>query len=369
VIKSYKTQHFHQGFSLVEVLMALAIFGLAMIGLLSLQRDSTQVSRTLYSTTTLQEEMRNAAAIITDEVQRALYVFPPCGIDSLAANTFTVQACPTTAFPTWYDPTNLNITFSRFTLGTSGVTIQRPDNSSTTWEVGVASAPILAMIVSPRNPGTGSCLASNATEKARSCYQFVAYYPVRRTAVTGTGSIERLDADPDNNNQWVLMEYRENLDDNIAAKTVTVTGVGNVIVPAIRWDEVGCTSTGYSCALGSLPTPDPDGAAQKRDTALPALTKSGAADSFALASFVSRMYDTRTQVNGNGGASAQILMVGLRPTTGFQIEYPAASIDGRGATEVRIRMQAQLFRGGVEYVVPRNDPLEIYASPRNLPPN
>ncbi|MFN3265936.1 MAG: type II secretion system protein J [Deinococcales bacterium] len=364
------TVKLRQGFSLLEVLIALGIFGAVLLGVLSLQRDATQVSRSLFSNTTLQEEMRNAAAIITDEVQRALYVFPPCGVKSLGTNEFTIQACPDSAFPPSYDPAGLNVTFSKFTLGASGATKQRPDNKTTTWEVGVSSAPFLAMIVAPRRPGTGACNASNALEKSRSCYQFVAYYPVLRSAVTGTGSIEALDADPANDNQWVLMEYRENLDDNIAAKTVAVTGVGNVLVPAVRWDEVGCTSPGYTCVLGAggHPTPDPDSAFQKKDAALPALTKTGG-DSFALASFVSRMYDTRTRVNGNGGASAQILMIGLRPITGFQLEYPAAAIDGRGVTEVRIRMQAQLFRGGTEYLVPRNAPLEIYASPRNLPPN
>ncbi len=357
-----------KGFTMVEVMISLGVFSLVMIGALTLQRDSTQISRTLVSTTSLQEEMRNASAIITDEVQRALYVFPPCGIKDSNTNTFTLQTCPTTAFPAWYSPTNTNIsfTFSRFTLGASGVTKERPDNSSTTWEVGLSTAPMLAMIVAPRRPGEGAC--KTTVEKAISCYQFVAYYPVKRSAVTAVGSTDKLDSDPDNNNQWVLMEYRENLDDIIPSKSNTVTGVSPFTTPTVRWDEVGCDSPLYSCDLGSPPRPDPDSTAQKLNTALPALQRSGA-DAVTIASFVSRMYDTRTEIDGNGGASANILMVGIRPQTGFSLEYPAASIDSRGATEVRIRLQAQIFRGGTEFRVPRDNPLEIYASPRNLPPS
>ncbi|MEY4529318.1 MAG: hypothetical protein RLZZ156_39 [Deinococcota bacterium] len=360
-----------KGFTMVEVMISLGVFSLVMIGALTLQRDSTQISRTLVSTTSLQEEMRNAAAIITDEVQRALYVFPPCGIKDSSANTFTLQTCPTSAFPTWYSTTatNISFTFSRFTLGASGVTKQRPDNSSTTWDVGLATAPMLAMIVAPRRPGQGACDGTGGSaEKAISCYQFVAYYPVRRSAVTATGSADKLDSDSDNNNQWVLMEYRENLDDIIPSRSNTVTGISPFTTPTVRWDEVGCDSPLYSCELGSPPRPDPDSTAQKLNSALPALSRSGA-DAVTIASFVSRMYDTRTQINGNGGASANILMVGILPGTGFALEYPAASIDSRGATEVRIRLQAQIFRGGTEFRVPRDKPLEIYASPRNLPPS
>lgn len=361
-----------KGFTLVEVLVSLTIFSVVMISALGLQQNSTKISTILVSTSTMTEDLRNAAAIITDEVQRALYVFPPCGVKS--GSTFTPQICSTTAFPTWYssNPSDVNYTFSSFTLGASGSTRERPDNASTTWQVGLASAPMLAMIVGPRRPGTGSC--NVAADKAANCYQFVAYYPVKRSAVTNTTSTstEKFDLDPANNNQWVLMEYRENLDEVIASRVLTVSGQ-TITAPEVRWDQVGCELS-LPCAYGRTPTPDPglDITTQKLPTALPALPRTGA-DSLVAASFVSRMFDTRAVINGTSGTggaiSGNILMDGILPTTGFQIEYPAASLDTRGATEVRLRIQAQTFRAGTEFRVPLNAPIEVYASPRNLPPS
>ncbi len=374
-----------QGFTLVEMLAAMAVFSLVMLGALNLQQNSSQVSRVIVNTNQMQEELRNAAAIITDEVQRALYVFPPCGVytsTGVYTTTFAAATCPTSAFPSGYVINKLNVTFSSFTLAASGSTTQRPDTSSRTWEVGQTSAPILAMIVAPRRPASstvsGACNASTSEEKSRSCYQFVAYYPVLRSNVTRASvsdtSTDKLDIDSENTNRWVLMEFRENLDDIIAASSVNITGIGVVNIPAVRWDQVGCNSVGYDCSvasggIGAVPTPDPTPSIQTRDFAIPALER-GTTDSRILASFVSRMYQTRSAVGaGANPGQANILMVGIRPITGFQIEYPLGSVDARGATEVRIRMQSQVFRNGKEFRVPNNDVLEVYASPRNLPPS
>jgi hypothetical protein len=51
---------------------------------------------------------------------------------------------------------------------------------------------------------------------------------------------------------------------------------------------------------------------------------------------------------------------------GFRTYFPQTSIDERGVTEVRIQLQAGIASGTEVTLFPKT-PLEIFASPRNLP--
>ncbi len=377
-----------QGFTLIELLISLTVFSILMIGVLAMQRDATQISRSVINQTAIQDDLRNAAAIISDEVQRAIYVFPPCGRYSSGA-TPTLVACGA-AFATGYVPNVMNVNFSAFTFSATGSITARPNATGTsvadrTWEVrdldANRAAPILAMIVAPRRPNNNECdrggsSSEIATSKAQGCYQFVAYFPIRRSQVTGTATTytaEQLEPDPENNNQWVLMEYRKNLDSNILATSVTAAG-SPVSVPAVRWDEVGCNLEGYGCALGTnvRPVTDPDTDTQRRDIALPAIAR-GTIDSALLASFVSRMNSTVATVDGG---STQILMVGIQPqrgsgataNSGFQIDFSGlTTTDERGVLAVRLRLRAEIIRNTITYTVPASGPLEVFSAPRNIP--
>jgi prepilin-type N-terminal cleavage/methylation domain-containing protein len=361
-----------KGFTLVEVLVALGIFSVVIVSALQLQQNSSNVSRVIINTASLQEEVRNVAALINDEVQRAVYVFPPCGVYKTDGSVAPIlNTCSTSVNPAWYDTSGqkVSVVFSRFTLAASGNTTKRPDTGSRIWTPGVNAAPILAMIVAPRRPGTGTCMSANAAEQARSCYQFVAYYPIKRSDVTrasGSTSSEQLDVDPGNQNQWVLMEFRRNISVVMSGRTQALGGL-SVTTPDIHWTEVGCDSSGYSCTtLGAAPRFDPEVFLQRTNRSLPALRPS-TGDPVEIGSFVVRMFDVVQNVTGTGGS---IVLVGVRPwngtTSGFQISYPTGAVDARGVTEVRIRLQGELIRGANTYRFPSQGPIEVYASPRNL---
>jgi prepilin-type N-terminal cleavage/methylation domain-containing protein len=352
-----------KGFTLIEILVSLGIFGVIMVLVLSLQANSSQTTRLIVSQSKVQEELRYAAAIIADEVQRAIYVFPPCGIYS-SGQPSTVATCDLDApFPSDYVPNKMNVRFSKFVLGgNSGDFTRKPGASAgstgaSTWEVGSNTAPILAMITAPKNI-SGSCSSGSSD----SCYQFVAYYPVLRSQVSRqAGSLtssERLDPDFGNKDRWVIMEYRLSLgkgaSPDIPALTVAVPGVGNINVPAISWSEVG-ESDG--------PQADP---LQQTIDSIPSITANTSV-SFTLAAFNSRMNSTVQNISNRacGGNCASILIPNITPVTGFQIEFPNGAIDERGVTEVRLKLQGSYFSSGVETKVPPS-PIETFASPRNI---
>jgi hypothetical protein len=61
------------------------------------------------------------------------------------------------------------------------------------------------------------------------------------------------------------------------------------------------------------------------------------------------------------------LVENIRPVTGFAIEFTNNGMDERGATEVRLRLQGELNRGGDPVRFPAQ-PLEFFATPRNIAP-
>jgi prepilin-type N-terminal cleavage/methylation domain-containing protein len=151
-----------KGFTLIEVLVSLGIFGVITVLVLSLQANSSQTTRLIVSQSKVQEELRFAAAIIADEVQRAIYVFPPCGIYSSGQPSTAATCDVSTPFPSDYVSSKMNVRFSQFVLGgNSGDFTRKPgvaagSSGASTWEVGKATAPILAMITAPKG-GLGSC--------------------------------------------------------------------------------------------------------------------------------------------------------------------------------------------------------------------
>jgi prepilin-type N-terminal cleavage/methylation domain-containing protein len=368
---SHRSPALQKGFTLIEVMVALAVFSVVIVSALQLQQNSSNVSRTIINTASLQEEVRNVAALISDEVQRAVYVFPPCGVYATDGSAAPVlNACSTNANPAWYNTSGqrVSVVFSRFALTATGNTTKRPDTGARIWTPGENAAPILAMIVAPRRPGTGSCMGSTDAERSRSCYQFVAYYPVKRSDVTRAStstSSEQLDTDPGNQNQWVLMEYRRNLSVVMSGRSQAL-GSLSVTTPDTLWTEVGCDSPGYGCTLGVAPRFDPEIFLQRSNRSLPALRPS-TQDPVEIGSFVVRMFDVVQNITGSQG---NIVLVGLRPwngtTSGFQITYPIGAVDARGVTEVRIRLQGELIRGANTYRFPAQGPIEVYTSPRNL---
>jgi hypothetical protein len=371
------------GITLVELLVSVVILGTILLFSSSFQISSQKITTTVIDDTTLTEELRNTGAIISDEIQRAVYVFPPCGSYTLNSAP-VVAACDNFApFPTTYNPTRMNVNFSRFVLG--GATAEftrRPGATGTgasTWEVGFGNtaSPILAMIVAPRV--TSSVCGTGNTA---SCYQFVAYYPVLRSQVSRTAtnnSRERLDSNPSNDAMWVLMEYRRSLSVafNVGAVNLSVPGLNTISIPGVSWGDVGSASG---------PVADPR---KQSVDSIPAIV-AGETSTFALASMTSRLSETVKNLNATTcGTCATILMAGIAPNTGFQVLFEQRipvtpittgcatspndpvcftgrnSIDERGVTEIRLKLQAGFVRSGRTAVVP-SAPIEVFASPRNI---
>jgi prepilin-type N-terminal cleavage/methylation domain-containing protein len=400
------------GFTLTELLVVMAILSVVLLASSQYFVQTTQLSSSAVANATLQEELRNAGNIITDEVQRAVYVFPPCGVYSSVdlPNPILRPGCTGFSATDIISSKRMNVSWSQIQMSSSGQRTKRPDDGTYLWEVGVPTAPILAMIVAPYE-SYKPC--DNGAEDG-GCYQFVAYFAVKREQVT-RGSLgnsltarDLLDAVPSENNQWVIMEYRRRLSENFFTNAAPlnanvvlpgygtmnsglisgIPGVGIVAIAPVRWGDAGCTfdtttvnTTGavltdpdfWLCEEISTnvkypaPTSDPVSTNQSSPNSLPAVAK-GNVNPADLANFAARMRSTVSWINNNANpGTPRILVENIRPNTGFSIEYTSNSVDERGVSTVRLRLQGQVNRNGVPVTFPAQ-PLEYFSAPRNIAP-
>jgi prepilin-type N-terminal cleavage/methylation domain-containing protein len=401
-----KKSKYSPGFTVLEMLVAMGLLGIFLTLISQFLTSGFSVTTTISNQTKLQEEMRAAGAMMTEEIQRALYIFPPCGTYSSVPTTTGALPAPvpddTCAAPTG-TPSTLKVTWSKFTITASGITFKNPATNTTSWQVGgpnsfstaISSSPMLAMIVAPREPSV-KCTTSTG------CYTFVAYYPVLRSNLSGTNS-DQLVTDADNNNDWVLMEYRRELNQNLlqtstpGTYTAEVTEVTDPTISTnltgltdrIPWRDVGCTRSGSAttspikasnCSKISgttnaqdpasymlPPIIDPSSKAQEGNNAVPSIRRSEN-DPIAIARFRQRMIATRDWINSNSTpGSGKILLDFVKPTDGFQVLYNANTVDERGVNKVTFNLQLSLKRGSKTTLVP-GTALEFTAAPRNIAP-
>lgn len=170
----------NHGFTLVELLIALALLGIILTAVVSVNIGTARAAAALQARNDLQPELQLTQNYMAGKLREAAYIFP------VGAN---IQ------------------------MSVNGATTAKPDGSQN-WVVGNTAAPILAFIVPPKTVGTTpltNCAgASSQSEIADRCYAFYAFYPMKRdayvAAVTGAD-------DPGANSlndatAWVLMEYR-----------------------------------------------------------------------------------------------------------------------------------------------------------------
>jgi prepilin-type N-terminal cleavage/methylation domain-containing protein len=372
---NHKFKEANLGFTMVELLISMAILGLIFVAASRLLSDAMKGSQVVSAQTNLQEELRSAGAIMNDEIQRAYYVFPP--------QTSTIQT---------QSAASVTVDWSSFNLGTSN--FKTGIHESTTFEVSTAPSsanpPFLAMITAPRDP-TQPCLKTTkiapATptsvdiyedangNKAWGCYQFIAYYGVLRPKVTrgavgnSTTSSELLDNDDANTGRMVLMEFRMNMIGKIATS------------PSIDWGEVGCQFRTTPCTT-PVSTSDPTDSIQILTNSLPAVScfkRCNTSDKTTLPSLASvqrfqkRMKDTVTWINSKASSvTPQILADYIDESVasgseGFVALFPTDTYDARGVFQVRLRLQGKINVGGVNTSFPPA-PVSVYASPRNIAP-
>lgn len=160
-------------FTVVELLVAMAIFGAILVLVMSALRTGSNALGTIVGEADIIEDARAASAIIADEINQAAYIYPPG---------------------------------TTLTLNKSGYTTVNPNTGDRTWTVG--EDPIIAMITAPNTEAMGDCDSDPAF-----CYTFVAYYPVARSLVAqNLPYLADATNDEGANAKWVLYEYRNNLD-------------------------------------------------------------------------------------------------------------------------------------------------------------
>lgn len=166
----------NHGFTLIELLVASAI-ALLVLGLVAggIQSGSSATG-VIQTQQQMLEDVRIAGNYMADSLASAVYVFPPG---------------------------------TTLTLGGSGYTTKNPATGNNTWKVG--THPIVALITPPKNTQEW-CPIGSAASELDGCYQFKAYYALRRGDVVASATkAENPGADPKNDNQWTVYEYRENL--------------------------------------------------------------------------------------------------------------------------------------------------------------
>jgi type II secretory pathway pseudopilin PulG len=427
------------GFTLLEVIISIGFLGLVLMLVSQYMQSGLNLTRTVTNQATLQGEIRSIGAMINDEVQRALYVFPPCGEFGVTKNS-TNDRTPFATFNTSCDPfdsatdnsARLKVNYGLIKIATSGNTLINmgaPATSRYTWYVGAPppgtpatdprtafgakSYPILAMITGPRDPqvqcrmtdAAGKPIDDESAVNADGCYQFVAYYPVQRKCLTTGATLDnncsatgpapagsRGQLEVGDDTSWVLMEYRRNLSRDIAPTGSTINyataaatkltwtrSEGPQSVPRINWGSVGCglinnAFSGKCPPPFTTPNPDPNSVNQNSPNSLPAI-EGGTTNPSVIYNFRMRMLATKEWIEYLGGTptadevgSGKVLLENIRPNHGFQIDFPLGSIDERGVTEVRLRLQARVQQNGKEVLVPAQ-PTEFFASPRNISSN
>ena len=167
-----------QGFTLIEMLIGMAIFGILMLAFTQIFGGSLKASSQINSRNELVSEGQIAQQLVASRLQGAYYVYPP--------------------------GTSMQLTSSGFTAKN---TVNGADTY--TWRVGTNPFIFVAMILPPTVAGTCTSGSTDA------CFSFYAYYPVLRSVLIDKQKDIAPDADPNNASAWILMEYRANLIDGV----------------------------------------------------------------------------------------------------------------------------------------------------------
>ncbi len=164
---------YKSGFTLVELLVAIAIFGLLFVIIISITTSMSESSQNINSRSLLTQEGQNIQRLLAGRISEAVYIYPA--------------------------GTSLN-------LG-SGDTTRNTISGGNSWTVN--RDPFIAMILPPRSPG-GDCTTGG---DQTGCYRFYAYYAMHRKVLANSSLADstKPPKDPINDDSWVLMQYNANL--------------------------------------------------------------------------------------------------------------------------------------------------------------
>lgn len=185
-----------QGFTLVEMLVSIAILGVLMLAFTQVFGGSLQASSEINARNELISEGQIAQQLIGSRLQSAFYIYS--GINP--------------------DPNPM-------TLTTNGATT-RNSIRSVAGQNWIRTDPFIAMLVPPET--TGQCPVVGGAGNTRACFTFYAYYAVHRDTFISQNRTIAPDPDPNNADVWILMEYRANIRDGVnRSSSVTNCAAGN----------------------------------------------------------------------------------------------------------------------------------------------
>jgi prepilin-type N-terminal cleavage/methylation domain-containing protein len=193
---SAQYNHSHKrirGFTLVELLVALALLGIVLSAVVYVNIGTIRSSASLQSRNELLSEMQIAQNYMASKLKQAAYIFPINDILTITATGTTTNKPP----------------------GGSAAT----NPGLTTWKIGVD--PIVAFVLPPKvvtpggcvNPGsvpvTPATTPPSTYTASDTCYTFYAFYAMRRSVyVAATTGASSPGEDVGNLESWVLVEYR-----------------------------------------------------------------------------------------------------------------------------------------------------------------
>lgn len=174
-----------QGFTLIEMLVSIAVFSILMLAFTQLFGSTLRASGEVNARNEVIYEGQVAQQLIASRLQNAYFVY---------GNGTTFQMTET--------------------VRTSN-TIRGGQN----WTVG--TDPVVAMVLPPEDKTVLSPIPTPytcTTALPQACFTFYAYYPILRSTLisdTDVAASEKPDPDPNNANQWLLMEYKAYIYDNV----------------------------------------------------------------------------------------------------------------------------------------------------------
>lgn len=206
------------GFTLVEMLVSLAILGILMAGFTFLFGNTLTVTRQLDVRNDILSDAQIAQNLMVSRIQEAWYVYPSGTSLSLPSTGAVWQ----TANPVGGSNT--------FTVGTNFVAVLDP----------------------PTSPGANCTTSPLVTD---GCYHFYAYYPVMRSNyVSGTAGAfaNRLLADSQNPNAWVLMQYDAFVSDGVIPPNLTGCVPAGDPPPITTGQILQCNANFFTGLTGTL---------------------------------------------------------------------------------------------------------------------
>ncbi len=210
-----------QAFTLIELLIALALVGIILAAVVYVNIETVRASASLQARNQMLPELQVAQNYMAGKLKQAAYIFP---------NGSNIQ------------------------MSVSGATTAKPPGGSTgsvyNWVVG--TDPIIAFVLPPKTVVSGGCANAFSTKTAAVnnmstfCYAFYAFYAMKRDAFVAATSFAD---DPGTNaandaSSWVLVEYRAyyNTDGFLPSTTSIPTGnTGQLLMDFLPAQYTGTT--------------------------------------------------------------------------------------------------------------------------------